>query len=89
MNTAKKLVSTSRRHEKELKAVKRRFKFTRKAKKTTHKKKQNTKLGVKTTIIKKSISIDSKTDSFSKDFGDLYNKDLESVDSRQGRSIYQ
>ena len=80
------LVSTSRRQEKENKVVKRRFKFTSK-KKRTNKKKQNPKLGIKTTIFKKSISIDEDTDSITKDFSDLYNKDLESVDTNKGKII--
>ena len=86
MNTAKMLVSSSRRQEKENKVVKRRFKFTSK-KKRTNKKKQNPKLGIKTTIFKKSISIDEDTDSITKDFSDLYNKDLESVDTNKGKII--
>ena len=86
MNTAKMLVSSSRRQEKENKVVKRRFKFTSK-KKRTNKKKQNPKLGIKTTILKKSISIDEDTDSITKDFSDLYNKDLESVDTNKGKII--
>ena len=86
MNTAKMLVSSSRRQEKENKVVKRRFKFTSK-KKRTNKKKQNPKLGIKTTIFKKSISIDEDTNSITKDFSDLYNKDLESVDTNKGKII--
>ena len=86
MNTAKMLVSTSRRQEKENKVVKRRFKFTSK-KKRANKKKQNPKSRIKTTIFKKSISIDEDTDSITKDFSDLYNKDLESVDTKKGKII--
>ena len=80
------LFSTSRRQEKDNKVVKRRFKFTSK-KKRTNKKKQNPKSRIKTTILKKSISIDEDTDSITKDFSDLYNKDLESVDTNKGKII--
>ena len=85
MNTAKNMMSTTRRSKDNHTTVKRRFKFTSK-KKRKRQKKHNLRSGIKTSIIKKSMN-SSKEDgqnSIIKDLSDLYDNDVEPIDKDKG-----